>query len=113
MMTSSFAHQHCSATLASPRHGTTHLKFQFFVVLFALVQLVGNVALGNVQHLHLSDEILKNETGVINNIFQYCGSNNIGFRSISENVYDNEARFFDRSANISWLLASLLGQSIK
>jgi len=31
----------------SPRHGT-HLEFQFFVILFALVQLVGNVALGNV-----------------------------------------------------------------
>lgn len=57
-MTPSFFNPNAPLT-SRRRHGTTHLEFQFFVVLFALVQLVGNVTLGNVQHFHLTEEILK------------------------------------------------------
>lgn len=42
-----------------PRGWLAHLKFQFFVVVFAPVQLVGNVALRLAQYFYLTHEILR------------------------------------------------------
>jgi len=36
----------------------SYLEFQFFVVLFAFVQLIGNIALRLVKYFHLTDEVL-------------------------------------------------------